>query len=214
MNAHARGYTFVEMRLFAIALLVAACSEPTPAPPAVAVAPAAASSGTELEVFFPLVDGHLYTYATESDEDSGRLVVRARRSAADRGALVTGGTTRQFAYVADGVVLERPGASPVHVLKAPLAPGTEWRGEHGGTVSITEVGASVTVPAGHFDNCVKTVELRGGDRPMQVATTFCPEVGIVLLEASSGAQLERAALESYGPPVDLGPGGVKVIPPN
>jgi hypothetical protein len=203
------------MHRMAITLLVLlGCGEPATPAPEVAVAPVAPASGTELEVFFPLVDGHIYTYATESDDDAGRLVVRARRSGADRGALVTGSTVREFAYAADGVVLERPGAAPVHVLKSPLAPGAQWRGEHGGTVSIAEVGARVTVPAGTFQNCVKTVELRGGDRPMQVATTFCPEVGIVLLEASSGEQLERASLESYGPPIDIGPGGVKVIPPS
>lgn len=203
------------MRPFAIplAFAVAGCAEPAPPPPAVPVSPAAPTSGTELEVFFPLVDGHLYTYATESDDEAGRLVVRARRSGGDRGALITGSTVREFAYVADGVVLERPDASPVYVLKSPLSPGSEWRGEHGGTVAIAEVGATVTVPAGTFERCVKTVERRGGDRPVQVATSFCPEVGIVLLEAASGEQLERASLESYGPPVDIGPGGVKVIPP-
>jgi hypothetical protein len=43
-----------------------------------------------------------------------------------------------------------------------------------------------------------------------VATTFCPDVGIVLLEAASGAAIERAELKSYGPPVEIGPDGLSV----
>jgi hypothetical protein len=119
--------------------------------------------------------------------------------------------TRQFRYAADGVQLELASGSTVYVLKMPLALGTQWRGERGGTVEIVEVGASVTVPAGSYSDCVKTVESRAGDRPLSVSTVYCPGIGIVLLEAASGAQMERAALASYGPPVDLGPDGVRTM---
>jgi hypothetical protein len=95
-----------------------------------------------------------------------------------------------------------------YVLKMPLEVGNSWRGEHGGTTRVAEVGVSVNVPAGHFDGCVLTVEERFGDRPARYATTFCPDVGIVALEASSGAEAERAELKSYAPPVYIGPDGI------
>jgi hypothetical protein len=76
---------------------------------------------------------------------------------------------------------------------------------------VIRVNAVVEVPAGRYDDCVQTLERRGGDRPLSVATTFCPEVGIVLLEAASGAAMERAELKSYGPPVEIGPDGVQRV---
>ncbi len=147
-----------------------------------------------------------------AETDSGEqeaLVVRVSRTEAGGGTLHLPGGNKHFEYQADGVLLTRSAGAPVYVLKQPLTVGNRWRGEHGGTVEIFEVNASVSVPAGHYSGCVTTVEQRGGDRPLRVTTIFCPEVGIVLLEATSGAQLERAALESYGPPVDIGPDGVR-----
>lgn len=140
------------------------------------------------------------------------LLARVRRDRSEGGSLQMSGGTKRFSYAPDGVVLEREGMMPVYVLKQPLQIGNRWRGEHGGWVAITEVDAQVQVPAGSYRGCVKTVEERGGDQPLRVSTTFCPEVGIVELEAASGAQYEKAVLTSYGPPVDLGPDGIKRIP--
>jgi hypothetical protein len=195
------------------AAAMAACgSLPEPsAPPPPAPDPSAVSSGTALERFFPLVDGHIYQYAVERSNGEEPMVVRAGRSSARGGTLQLPGGEKRFEYTAEGIHLVAGGA-PVFVLKEPLTVGNSWRGEHGGTVEIVEVDATAEVPAGSYTGCVKTLERRGGDRPMQVATTFCPEVGIVVLEAASGGEMERAALTSYGPPLDLGPDGVRRIP--
>lgn len=197
--------------LLLVSLAGCGASAGTPAAPP-EPAPQAHSSGTAAERLFPLVDRHMYHYATESDEGQGRLVVRVRRAEARFGELAMSGTTKRFEYVPDGVRLLRPGSAPAYVLKQPFAVGTTWRGEHGGTVEIVATNAQVQVPAGRFDGCLQTLEQRGGDLPLRVATTFCPDVGIVVLEASSGAQMERAELKSYGPPVDLGPDGVRRLP--
>jgi hypothetical protein len=66
----------------------------------------------------------------------------------------------------------------------------------------------VSVPAGSFQGCVTTQEERLGDAPIKMVTTYCPEVGIVTLEAQAGSRVERASLKQFGPPVDLGPEGV------
>lgn len=195
-------------------LLAVACG-PSPEAEAPAPAPKAPgpshSSGVAAERFFPLVDGHVYQYRVERNEGEDELVVRAGRPSREGGTLQLPGGTKRFEYVADGVRLLADGA-PVYVLKEPFVLGNSWRGEHGGTVEIAAIETAVTVPAGNYQGCIKTLERRGGDRPLQVATTFCPDIGIVLLEAASSEAFERAELKSYGPPLNLGPDGVRRIP--
>jgi hypothetical protein len=58
-----------------------------------------------------------------------------------------------------------------------------------------------------------TIEERGGDVRATYTTTFCPDVGIVLLEVDAGMQSERAELRSYGPPVFIGPPGTSMSEP-
>ncbi len=196
-------------------LMMSACGPPAePSSPAADPGRGPAlSSGTALERLFPLQDRHVYQYVAETDSgQQDGLVIQVSRSDALGGTLQLPGGRKHFRYQSDGVQLTPPTGAPVYVLKQPLTPGNRWRGEHGGTVEIVAVDASVTVPAGLFTGCVTTVEQRGGDRPLRVTTTFCPDVGIVQLEATSGAQLERASLRSYGPPVDIGPDGVRRLP--
>jgi len=184
-------------------------------PPAAAAAPApVVDSGTDLERFFPLVDGHLWHYDTALGEgEQGRLVVRAERTSAEEGALATGGDVKRIRFTPEGVLLSDGLREGSFLLKRPLEVGASWRGEHGGISQVAEVGRRVTVPAGTFEGCVHVVERRGGDRPMQVDTIYCPDVGMVELEASAGDQVQGAVLRSYGPPVDLGPDGVEALPP-
>lgn len=170
-----------------------------------------ATSGTDAERFFPLVHGHIWQYATSSDEgDRGVLVLRAHRTDARHGELRTPSGARRIEYMPEGVGLAGLG---VFILKTPLAPGTTWRGEHGGTARITESNATVDVPAGRFSGCVIAVEERGGDRPVRYTTTFCPDVGITRLSVEAGLASERAELRSYGPPVSIGPDGNSFTPP-
>ncbi len=173
----------------------------------------AAGNATELTRLFPLKDGHIYQYATEGEDGEGMMMTRVTRSDAKGGDLQGPRGTKSFSYMPDGVAQNTGGMTPVYVLKTPLAVGTKWRGQAGSTVEIVEVGAKVTVPAGSYQGCVKTLEQRGGDRPLRVATTYCPDTGIVELEAASGLVMERAVLKSYGPPFDIGPDGVRAIPP-
>jgi len=197
------------------ALLPVACgpaAEPSSPGSGPDVGPAL-TSGTPLERLFPLVNAHIYQYVVRTDAgEEEALVGRVTRTEAGGGTLQLPGGRKQFRYQADGVVVVQPTGATAYVLKQPLTVGNHWRGEHGGTVELFAVDVSVTVPAGVFTGCVTTVEQRGGDRPLRVTTTFCPDVGIVELEVTSGAQLERASLKTYGPPVDIGPDGVRRLP--
>jgi hypothetical protein len=168
-----------------------------------------AASGTAIERFFPLVDGRVYHYTRVDDaNEQGLLVARVFRSDKTHGELRFPSGVKRFEYAADGVLL-MPARS--YVLKTPLSVGETWRGEHGGATRIIAVDVVVDVPAGHFTGCVQTLEDVRGDRRVRYATTFCPETGVVVLEAASGASLERAELKSYGAPVQVGPDGVERI---
>jgi hypothetical protein len=198
----------------ALALSLAACAESQQAKVAASpwLAPGEgvqqASSGSKFERYFPLVDGMVYNYATLNEVgDQGMLVARVHRVDATHGELRFPRGTKRFEYAPDGVVLHAAGGA-TYVLKAPLEVGASWRGEHGGTTRVVRLDAEADTPAGRFGGCIVTLEERGGDRPMRIGTTFCPEVGVVQLEAAAGANLERAVLKSYASPLKLGPDGV------
>lgn len=170
------------------------------------------TSGTPLELLFPLMHGYTYTYVGETVHGEENLLARATRSGPYRGSLQLPDGTQEFEYRPDGVVLHSRESGPVYVLKMPLQKGNRWKGERGSTVEIFDVNAPVDVPAGRFDGCVKTLETRGGDRPKKVQTTYCPGRGIVELVAVTGRDMQRVVLKSYGPPVDIGPDGVRRLP--
>ncbi len=170
------------------------------------------SSGTEAERFFPLIDGHIYQYVTRNEEGTeGMMVARVARIDAQRGQLRFSNETKSFEFAPDGVKTTSKAGHLVYLLKTPLQVGTSWPGQHRGVVKIMTVDVAVDVPAGHFDGCLQTVEQRGGDVPVRYAATFCPEVGLVLLEAASKTQTEQAELKSYGPPVSIGEDGVRLL---
>jgi hypothetical protein len=171
------------------------------------------ASGTALERFFPLVDGMVYTYRTQNEVgEEGLLVARVFRADPHHGELRFPTGSKTFEYAPDGVVLRARGGEAVYVLKAPVQVGATWRGEHGGETKVLSVTASVDTPAGHYESCVQTMEQRLGDRPVRYATTFCPDVGVVSLEAATGANYEQAQLKTYAPPMRMKSDGVDRMP--
>ena len=172
------------------------------------------SSGSAVERLFPLVDGMVYTYLTVNEVGSeGLLLARVHRSDAHHGELRFPSGAKVFELAPDGVLLRARGGEASYVLKLPLQVGTSWRGEHGGQSRILDTAAAVDTPAGHYEGCVQTLEERLGDRPTRYATTFCPEVGVVQIEVSAGANYERAALKTYAPPLRMREDGVDRLPP-
>jgi hypothetical protein len=171
-----------------------------------------ARSGFASEAWFPLAEGRLYQYATTSgDGTPGLLVARVHRTSSTLGELRTPAGTRRFQYAADGVLTLNKDGVWAHVVKLPVDPATTWRGEHGGKARWDAGGVAVEVEAGRFEGCGRVVEERGGDRPARFATTFCPTVGVVLLEATQGDLAERAELTYFGEPLDIGPEGTKRV---
>lgn len=200
------------------ALAVAGCSSSPPAPagPNVWQAPAdgaaGASSGLPVERYFPMVDGWIYSYVTMGETgDAGMLMARVARLDASVGELRFPSGTKRFEYTAEGVRISSGANAGSFVLKTPIAVGQTWRGEHGGEVRIDAIDVALELPAGAYRDCLRTVEQRGGDVPARYVTVFCPDVGVVSLEASAGLSFEKAELKSYAAPIDLGPDGVKRV---
>jgi hypothetical protein len=191
-------------------------SSPDAASPNVWDAPskgdAAASSGLPVERYFPMVDGHIYSYRTMGESgDEGLLVARVVRHDAGSGELTFPSGGKRFEYTAEGVRIASGANAGAFVLKTPLSVGQSWRGEHGGQTRIDATDVAIQLPAGDFQGCLRTVEERGGDVTARYVTVFCPDVGVVSLEATAGMSFERAELMSYAAPVDLGPEGVRRI---
>lgn len=205
--------------LVALTLTLAGCGASGPPPPASSpwLVPSEGqkdvASGTSLERYFPLVDGMVYTYRTVNEVgEHGLLVARVHRADGKRGELRFPTGARSFEYAPDGVMLRARNGETSYVLKSPLAVGTTWRGEHGGNTRVLSVSAAVDAPAGHYEGCVQTMEERLGDRPVRYATVFCPDVGVVSLEVATGANYERAELQTYAPPMRMKTDGVERLP--
>lgn len=191
----------------------AACSSATPAPgSSLFDGPPSGASGvssnTQIERYFPLIDGHIFNYATENESgERGILIARVHRTDATHGELLFPTGKKRFLYTPEGIRIEPSGD---FVLAAPLTPGATFRGQNGGRARIEDVAVVMDVRAGSYQGCIRVVEERGGDRPARYATTFCPDVGIVAIEAQAGTNLERAELVSAGPPVTIAGDGVTI----
>ena len=179
-----------------VALALASCGEDRAAQPAPKVARAPAS---QVGAFFPLPEGTLFHSVTDVGGEQGMLVARVHRTDDTHAELRMSNATKRFVVTAAGVSYD----GGAFLLKAPLEVGATWPGEHGGTTRIDATDAEATVPAGHFSGCVRTVEEGGRPPGARYATTYCPGVGMVLLEVAANGAQARAALKSHGPPVQI-----------
>jgi hypothetical protein len=152
-----------------------------------------------LESFFPLENGKVYAYVAKGAEGSLLTVLRVERKNPERGSLKSSNAERIFTFGKDSI--ERVGGGTL--LKMPLQTGTNFKGEHGGITVIEDTDVSLDVPAGHFANCLRTVEQASASYPGITKVTFCPGVGIVKLEVQGSSATELMELQSYGDPVKI-----------
>jgi hypothetical protein len=179
--------------------VLAACGAPG-APAASASAPKPAPGAqSEADAYFPLEDGKIYQYVTDEGGETGMQVMRVHRSDATHGELRLSNGAKRFVFTREGVAYD----GGAYVLKAPLDAGASWPGEHGGTTRIARTDAAPKVAAGSYSSCVETIEEGGRPQGSRYTTTFCPGVGIVLLEVAALGATARAELKSYGFPVKI-----------
>jgi len=176
-------------------------------PPAAPAERPSAERATQADVnrYLPLEHDTVFAYDTlsEATGETGVLVINITRPRPDMAELRVGGRAQRLDIVSDGIRHATGG----YLLKSPLAVGARFKGQFG-DVSVTALDRAVDVPAGKFTACAETVEEANAPVQKKVTTTFCPNVGMVLLVAEGMVEgayaTERATLRSFGPRVDLG----------
>jgi hypothetical protein len=159
--------------------------------------------------YLPLDDNTVMSFETETEgsAERGLLVMQVRRPRPKLVELTVGGKIRRLDLTDEGVRIVESG----WLLRRPLEVGATFTGQNG-SVRVSSIQRTVDVPAGHFRECVETVEIGPTVRTL---TVFCPHVGIALLEVDSMSvnEPERivARLKSYGKRVDLGGDQVRVL---
>jgi hypothetical protein len=193
--------TFTSELVVALGLGAIACGGA--AAPGPNGAPVTQPKITDVERFMPLVAGTVYSYETsaEGSPERGILVVAVDRPRDGLATLTVGGKVQRLEIVPEGIRLATGG----WLLKAPLEAGAHFRGQFG-DVTVKGVDESVQVPAGTYRGCVVTTEESVAGQK-KVTTTFCRDVGMVLLDAEGTIGddygRERAALKSFGKRVDV-----------
>lgn len=132
-------------------------------------------------------------------------------------AVVQSGEASLTYQIAKEAIYREPAHAPL--LKWPVVLGDKWPGAKGSNVEVTKVDAKVTVEAGTFDGCVETTESVGGDAAGLLRTTFCPDVGPVMVEihelnAPPGEMAAHlvARLRAFGLPVQFPEKGAEKAP--
>lgn len=160
--------------------------------------------------YLPLEDNTVMSFETQAEgsADHGLLIMQVTRPRPNVVELNVGGKIRRLDLNNDGVRIVEGG----WLLKKPLEVGATFAGQNG-QVRVTTIHMSVDVPAGHFKECIVTEEIGPAAR---TTTTYCPHVGIALLDVESMAvdNPERIVtrLKAYGPRIDLGRDQVRVDP--
>ncbi|MBK7581304.1 MAG: hypothetical protein IPI67_13950 [Myxococcales bacterium] len=158
---------------------------------------------TDVERFMPLTADTVYAFETsiENTGEKGVLMMHVDRPRPNQAVLTVGGRAQRLEIAPQGIRLENGG----WLLKAPLEVASQFKGQFGQVV-VRSIDATIETPAGRFTGCVETIEDSQVVKK-RVITTFCPDIGIVSLDAegSIGDDFgrERAVLRSYGPRVDI-----------
>ena len=187
------------------ALVLAACD------PAAGTGPKTASSGPVIDGgvarFLPAKGDVVLAYKTEdlATGSSGMAMMRVVPRG-ERRAEITGGKKPSSIVYDDKGIRRVP--EDTYLLVWPATEGRSWPVGPMATARIRSVTATVTVPAGTFHGCIEVVEERKTTAAGAViVTTFCPDVGIVLLDAEGtgkdGTAHERMVLQSAGKAVSI-----------
>lgn len=170
-----------------------------------------ASKYKGVHAYYPFEPGMQWTYSVRGPGGAMAMLKVDKVIAFDGTVAVVSDATAENSYrlTNDGITRE-PSHAPL--LKWPIVLGDKWSGAKGSTVEVTKVDQKVTVEAGTFEGCVETTERVGGDAASVLMTTFCPDVGPVIVDirelnpppGEAPAQL-TARLRAFGPAMTLPP---------
>ena len=159
--------------------------------------------------YYPFENGMIWSYMIYGPPGAPGLLKIDKVVAFDgQLAVVQSGESSITYRVAKEAIYREPAHAPL--LKWPVTLGDKWPGSKGSGVEVTKIDAKITVPAGTFEGCVETTETVGGDAAGILRTTFCPDVGPVIVEIHelNAPPGEMAAhlvgkLRAYGPAVTI-----------
>ena len=202
-SPHARGRRHGWL-LFA-ALAMAACGGPaSPKTPS-------ASKLTGVLRYYPLEKGMQWSFMLRDEMNGGPgllAVTTVVEMDGNVALLTTGKELTELRIEKDGIVRVATGA---YLLKWPMSAGDRWPGSAGALVEVLKTDEKVHVDAGEFEECIVVSETFRGDDPRMITTTYCPDVGPVMLEVHQLAVAPGdvpasavARLRSYGPATDFG----------
>jgi hypothetical protein len=164
-----------------------------------------------VHAYYPFETGMQWTYSVRGPGGAMGMLKVDKVIAFDGTVAVVQDATSENSYrvTPEGITRE-PSHAPL--LKWPIVLGDKWPGAKGSTVEVTKVDQQVTVEAGTFEGCVETTERVGGDAASVLTTTFCPDVGPVIVDirevnpppGEAPAQL-TARLRAFGPAMTLPP---------
>lgn len=159
--------------------------------------------------FYPFENGAQWSYMVYGPPGAPGLLKVDKVVAFDGTTAVvqSGDSTLTYRVTPEGIYRE-----PAHafLFKWPIVLGDRWQGAKGSNVEVTQVDAKITVEAGTFEGCAEITERVGGDVAGVLRTTFCPDVGPVLIDiqetnAPPGEIPQRLVgrLRAYGQPVQI-----------
>lgn len=174
-------------RTLVLALLLTACGGGTSQ-----VRPTRTGPLTARELY-PLGEEYIWTYDIDTGTGLTTLGIRrVTRAASPSFTLQMDGERDEHVYELRDEGIWDAGEG-LWVLRDPIRAGQEWPSRGGRTARITEVGQSIDVAAGHFDDCVEVRET-GSDTGPDFRTVYCPEQGPVLVESHQALQLSERGL--------------------
>jgi len=171
--------------------------------------PAASSKWKGPVRYYPFEPGSQWSFMVYGPPGTPGLLKVDKVVAFDGSMAVvqSGDSTLTYRVAPEGIYRE-----PAHVFlfKWPIVLGDKWPGAKGSTVEVTKTEATITVEAGTFEGCAEITERIGGDTAGILRTTFCPDVGPVLVEIQEtntppGELPQRLVgrLRAFGPPVQI-----------
>ena len=146
---------------------------------------------TRIETLLPLEDKTVSTFMTQTETGSqGRFMLEIYRPSEYQAELSIAGKTETLLIGLTGIEHAIGG----YLLKEPLVQGNQFRGQFG-EVTITRSNLAIDTPAGHFENCLETIE-ESQSPPKRASSIFCPNVGLTHFIVESEATEDLSRLEA------------------
>lgn len=130
--------------------------------------------------YYPLVTGWKWAYQLEKGSETILATYAVTNGSADTAIVLAGDSHLSYALLPEGIARRDGLRVSDFVLKNPIRSGASWPLE-GGEARVTEVGKTVTVPAGTFENCAVVEEHRNNPERI-VRTAYGSGVGPLSVE--------------------------------